>query len=218
MKLARFAVLCAFAPSCAAAQDAPPTAPANTITDACEIHVWAAEKLNTLTEGAMWNNTLNSAIAPAGGKARERPVPPGRLEPDRQLALLRQVDLGTVLHHPGATVVMHDGPSARRSTVTVAARQTSSTSRCYVELTVAKNFFNRSGLAERTLRTLFAFDDFGDRPTPQRSFIGWASTELQIFPAKAPELAQAADDELATAFRANAVRFAGYAFAPRGKR
>lgn len=222
MKLMTFGFLCLLAPAGVAAQDVPAAAPAaaplGAITDACEIHVWAAEKLNTLTEGAFWNNTLNSALAPAGGKTRERAVPAGRLEADGQFALLREVDLGKILRHPGAAIVMHDGPSARRSTGTVTARQTSSTSRCYVELTVAKNFFNRSGLAERTLRTLFAFDDFADQPIPQHSFMGWASTELQIFPAKTPELAQAADDELDSAFRANAVQFASYAFAPRKKR
>jgi hypothetical protein len=174
--------------------------------------------LNTLTEGAIWNNTLNSALSPTAGRTRERAVPAGQLEPDGQIALLRDVELDKILHHPGAAIIMHDGRSARRSTGTVTSRQTSSTSRCYVEFTVAKNFFNRSGLAERTLRTLFVFDDFGDRPVPQRSFMGWASTDLQIFPAKKPELIQAADEELAKAFRANTVQFAKFAFAPSKKR
>ena len=187
-------------------------------TDKCEIHVWASDKLNTLTEGAIWNNTLNSALAPTPGKKGERAVPPGRLGPNSQITLLRDVELDKLLRHPGATIVMHDGPSARRASGTITSRQTASTSRCYVEFTVAKNFFSRSGLAERTLRTLFALDDFGDKQAPERSFIGWASTELQIFPAKTPQLAQSADDELAAAFRANTAQFAQFAFAPRKKR
>lgn len=184
----------------------------------CEIHVWPAGQLNTLTEGAVWNNTLNSAISPTGGKTRERTVPAGRLAPDGQRALLHEVDLGGMFHQPGATVIWHDGPSARHATGAKIARQTASESPCYVELTIAKNFFNRSALAERTLKTLLIFDDFGDQPTPRRSFMGWGSTELQIFPAKQPDLAGAADEELSKAFRNNIVKFAGYAFATPKKR
>ena len=219
MKSVSLALLFLLASTAAAAQEAVPTAEApNATPDMCEIHVWTAAKLNTLTEGAIWNNVVDSAILRTSDKTTERAVPAGRLEPEGQIALLRGVELDKILHHPGATIVMHDGPSARRGTGSVTGRQTSSTSRCYVEFTVAKNFFNRSGLAERTLRTLFVFDDFGDQPVPQRTFMGWGSTELQIFPAKKPELMQAADDELANAFRANTVQFGKYAFAPPKKR
>jgi hypothetical protein len=185
----------------------------------CEIHVWPAAKLNTLTEGAIWNNVLDSAVTPRSGGVRERVVPAaGPLDPEGQLHLIESVDLPALLRVPGAQVIIHNEVARRRATGGATGRQTNSDSKCYSELTVAKNFFNRSGLAERTLRTLFILDDYGNQPLPRRSFVAWGSTELQIFPAKVAEREQAASEELARAFQTNTRQFAGYAFAPPRKR
>lgn len=190
---------------------------ANTSTR-CEIHVWTADRLHSLTEGAVWNNVLDSAITPHGERVRERAVPRSALDPEQQRTYLAALDLGTLLHAPGASVTVHTEASTRRATGAAAGRQTTSSAPCYYEVTIAKNFFNRSNLAERTLRTLVIFDDYGSQQVPQRSFVAWGTTELQIFPAKTPENEQAAADELAMAFKANITKFAGYAFAPRRKK
>ena len=186
---------------------------------ACEIHIWAAERFNTLTEGAIWNNTLDSGFNNRPRKVGERGVPEhGPLDSSNQLKMLSALDLPSLLHNPSARIVVHDEPAKRRAVGPTTGRQAPSASPCYMELTVAKNFFNRSGLTDRTLRSMFIFDDCGDQAMPRRSFVGWGVTSLQIFPAKQLELAQAADDELANAFRANVAQFAKYAFTPPKKK
>lgn len=205
---------CLVAPAASNAQDSSSTTPG-----ACEIHVWPAERFNTLTEGAIWNNTLDSGFNNRPRKADERGVPEhGPLDSANQLKMLSALDLSTLLHNPGARVIVHDEAAKRRAVGPATGRQSPSTSICYMELTVAKNFFNRSGLTDRTLRTMLIFDDYGDQPMPRRSFVGWGVTTLQIFPAKEPGFAQAADDELANAFRANVAQFAKYAFTPPKKK
>lgn len=191
--------------------DAPKQPPAIT---GCEIHVWAAEPLHSLTEGAVFNNVIDSAITPHGGRVRERAVPRSALDPDQQRALLASIDFAGLFHAPGAAVTIHTVGSKRTATRPATDRQTDSGSPCYMEVTIAKNFFNRSTLGGRALRTLVIFDDYRDQPAVQRSFIAWGTSELRVFPAKEPENEAAADAELQSAFKANIAQFAGYAFAP----
>jgi hypothetical protein len=187
-------------------------------SSACEIHVWTARQFHTLTEGAIWNNVEDSAYSPHGKQSKERSVPIDPLSPGDQRALLETLDLPALLHEPGARVIFHDEDSQRRPSGVGQTRQTNSASPCYAELTIAKNFFNRSELADRALRTMFILDDYGDQPMPKRSFASWGSTALQIFPAKVPENESAAQNELRAAFTANATKFAGFAFAqPKAK-
>lgn len=208
------AAICLVAPIASHAQDASPAAPGT-----CEIHIWAAERFNTLTEGAIWNNTLDSGFNNRPRKVDERGVPEhGPLDSGNQLKMMSALDLSALLHNPGAQIVVHEEPAKRRAVGPATGRQAPSASPCYMELTVAKNFFNRSGLTDRTLRSMFVFDDYGDQAMPRRSFVGWGVTTLVIFPAKQPELAKAADDELANAFRANVAQFAKYAFTPPKKK
>jgi len=208
------AVFCIATPTASIAQDAP-----SQPSGVCEIHVWPAERFNTLTEGAIWNNSLDSGFNGRPRKADERAVPEhGPLDRANQLNMLSALDLPVLLHNPGARIVVHDDAAKRRAIGPATGRQSSSTSSCYMELTVAKNFFNRSNLTDRTLRTMFVFDDYGDQAMPKRSFVGWGVTSLQIYPAKVPEFAQAADDELAGAFRANVTQFAQFAFTPPKKK
>lgn len=187
--------------------------------DGCEIHIWPAPHLNSLTEGAIWNNVLDSAFTPHPGRIPERQAPArGSLDPLGQLKLIDAIDLPTLLHMQGATLVPHEGESTRRAATAADKRQTVSTSPCYAEVTVAKNFFNRSSLTDRTLRTLLIFDDYRDKPQPVRTFVAWGTTPLHLYPAKRPEQSSAADAELATAFQENVRKFAGYAFAPPRKK
>lgn len=195
-----------------APQPAAPVSPGR-----CEIHVWPADAFHSLTEGAVWNNVLDSAFVTRPGRKPERQAPNparGALDPANQLELLAALDLPTLLHLPGAVMISHASVSTRRVVGPVAGRQTQSTSPCYMEVTVMKNFFNRSGLTHNTLRTLLILDDYRDRPQPVRSFAAWGVTPLSVFPAKSPEQTGAAQSELAEAFRHNVRQFGTYAFAP----
>lgn len=90
-----------------------------------------------------------------------------------------------------------------------------STAPCYLEVTIARNFFNRSGLTSRTLRTLVIYDEYRDQPAPARSFVSWASTDLSTFPAKKAEDEAAAAAEILAAFESNISKLSLYVTAPR---
>lgn len=177
----------------------------------CEIHVWTADRLHSLTEGAMWNNVMDSAITPHGGRVTERAVPQAALDPEAQRAQLAKLPIDRWFHLPGASVTIHTEPARRRASVPATGRQTASTAPCYREVTIARNFFNRSGLTSRTLRTLVIYDEYGDQPAPTRSFVSWATTALITFPAKKPEDEAAAAAEILTAFESNVSQFSLYA-------
>lgn len=203
-------VLMVLAPSASIGQS---TAPVG-----CEIHVWPSARLNSLTEGAIWNNVLDSAITAHGARVTERAVPRSALDPQEQREHLAAINIAALLRTPDAAVTIHNDESKRRITGASGGRQTSSTSSCYMELTVAKNFFSRSAMAGRTLRSLVILDNFGPQQTPVRSFMAWADTPLLIFPAKQPKDDAAAAAELAAAFKNNLIKFAGYSLAePRRK-
>lgn len=181
---------------------------------ACEIHVWPSARLNSLTEGAIWNNVIDSAITPHGPRVTERAVPRSALDPEEQRQHLKTINFAVLLKTPEAVVTIHAEESKRRANMPVGGRQTISTAACYVELTIAKNFFSRSPMAGRMLRSLVILDNFGSQQLPERSFVAWADTRLHIFPAKRPKDEPAAAAELAAAFKANLNKFIGYALAP----
>lgn len=217
MKLYAFLAVAAWTMPCpalaqqaAAGADQPAQDPSQ-----CEIHVWAADRLHSLTEGAIWNNVMDSAMTPHGGRVTERAVPPTALDPEIQRAQLAKLPIDRWFRLPGARVTIHAEPARRRANAPATGRQTASAAPCYREITIARNFFNRSGLTSRTLRTMVIYDEYGDQPAPARSFVSWATTALNTFPAKKPEDEAAAAAEILTAFESNLSQFSLYAIMAR---
>jgi len=205
---ASFALAAAAASCCllavpARAQPAAPLA-------GCEIHVWPASELNSVTQGWVWNHTINQAFDPARGGV-ERPKV---LDPAAQTALLGEIDLPALLHAEPARVVIHAEPLTRAQAL-APERQSGSTSTCYSELIVRQLFYDYAPMAGKSLRTLFAYRRFGDSPLVQSSFTTFAESGLLVFPAATAEHAQAAEAELRQAYKSNVGIFAVYEQAPR---
>jgi hypothetical protein len=187
----------------APAQDAAPSAP-------CEIHVWPAPELKAVTQGWVWNHTVNQAFDPAKGGV-ERPKV---LEPGAQAELLARMDLAALFGAAPAQVTVHPEPLTRAQ-ASAPTRQSDSASLCYSELIVSQIFFDEAPMAGKSLRSLLVHRRFGGAATVQSSFSTWAETELTTFPAKTAPEAQAADTELLDAYRSNVYIFARYEQAPR---
>jgi hypothetical protein len=194
-----------FLASPAAAQDAAPAG--------CELHVWPAAEIKSVTQGWVWNHTVNQAFDQSlGGATRPR-----MLGPDRQVGMLRELDLPALLQLAPSAVVFHPEPLARTATANK-ARLSDSASPCYVELIVSQNFFDSAPMAPKSLRSLIVLRKFADAPEAQSSFSTWADTSLVVFPAKTADKAEAADREIAFAYTANIRIFAGYATKPPRKK
>lgn len=195
----------------AAGQEAPAPAAAG---PECELHVWPAGDLKAVTQGWVFNHTLDQAFdVEKGGTAK-----PAVLAPERQVGLLQDMDLPTALKlPPGTRVVIHAEPLPR-SREGVKERQTPSSSPCYSELVVSQIFYDDAPMARGGLKTLALYRAFGDAPLLRTSFATWTETELSTFPAKTSADARAADEELIIAYRSNLRGFAGHALSPPKKK
>jgi hypothetical protein len=197
------AVFVALLAAPAPAQDAAPSSP-------CEIHVWPAPELKAVTQGWVWNHTVNQAFDPAkGGVAR-----PKVLAPAAQAGLLARMDLAGLFGAAPAQLVVHPEPLTRAQ-ASAPTRQTASASPCYSELIVSQVFYDEAPMAGKSLRSLLVHRRFDGSARVQSSFSTWAETELTTFPAKIASEAQAADTELLDAYRSNVYIFARFEQAPR---
>jgi hypothetical protein len=196
------------------AQDAAvePAAPEPALSQ-CELHVWPAAEIKSVTQGWWWNHTVNQAFDPAKG-GLERPKV---LAPERQRDLLGALDLPQLLQLPPSAVTIHIDPLPRTASATK-ARLSGSSSSCYAELIVSQNFYDAAPMAPKSLRSLLVLRRFGDAIESPSSFSTWADTSLAIYPAKTADQAQAADREIGTAYAANVRIFAGYATRPPKKK
>lgn len=177
----------------------------------CEIHVWPATTMNTVTSGWVWNNVEDSGFANKG----ERLVPRnGPLDGPGQTAIMADVDLAHLFGLAAATVIRHDEAPPPRPSGEPVVRRVATEAPCYAELEVTKLFYGRAVMAGSSLQILFTYRLFGTGPEPERTFSTFANEPLLIFPAKQPSLTAEANAELVAAFRKGVVDFAGYATRP----
>lgn len=179
-------------------------------TSVCELHVWPADDIQSVSQGWMQNNTVNQDFNTAkGGKPR-----PDTLAADRQLALIKSMDLPAVLGLEARKIVTHLEPLSRNAAAAT-TRNAASDSTCYDELVVSKLFYDRAPVAGRSLKAMIVLRRFGDAPELKSSFATWAETGLKVYPAATPDQSEAAEAELAAAYQNNLRKFAGYVTAPK---
>ncbi|MGC6329112.1 hypothetical protein [Rhizorhabdus sp. FW153] len=198
-------------PTASPANAAPETAsfaPTSAAADGCELHIWPAERMNSITMGLLGGGLLDAAIH-ANRDASNRTLLASALDSPSQLDALLALDLRTMLKmSPGTTIVTHAKPLERKTMNAVKTRRSDSKSTCYSELIVADVFYQKSTLYGRSLRTLFMVREFGKDQTIDFEYKAWGGNGLQRFPPKEGEDALAALDELVSVFKAN---FAEYA-------
>lgn len=202
--------------SAAQAQDA--ATPASGATEAapvpangCELHVWPAERMSSMTTGILGGGLLDAAI---NGKrdSSNQSLMASALDSESQLNALKQLDLLTLLGvAPGTAIVTHPAPLERHTMNKIKTRRADSNSTCYSELIVADVLFQKSAYLGRSLRTLFMYRDFGNDQTIDREYKAWGGNGIKLFPPKEGEDAVAALDELVTVFKNNFNEYAGNA-------
>ncbi len=177
----------------------------------CELHVWPAERMSSMTTGLLGGGLLDAAIH-AKKDAGNRASLASALDSPSQLDALQSLDLsGLLSRHPGTVVVRHETPIERKTMNKVKARRSDSKAACYSELIVADVFYQKAAIYGRSLRTLFMLRDFGNDDKIDFEYKAWGGNGLKLFPPKEGEDAVAALDELVSVFKANFTEYANNA-------
>lgn len=176
--------------------------------DGCELHLWPAERMTSLTSGLLGPGLLNSAIN-SGKDANNKTLLASALDSPSQLDALQDLDLRTMLSlTPGTTIIRHETPLERKTMNKVKERRAESTSTFYSELIVADVFYQKAAIYGRSLRTLFMVRKFGNDQKIDKEYKAWGGNGLSLFPPKEGEDAIAALDELVSVYKANFEEFA----------
>lgn len=169
----------------------------------CELHVWPAGDLRSVTIG--WANGGINDGAVSGREGYQR-LPSNPLDLASQRAVLAAADLANRLGLPQHRVVIHETPLDSVTIRTTAGRLETAGAPCYAELVVDDIFFQKDVVSGRFLRTLFRFRDFGSGPTPVRSHGTFTRHRLENFPpvdASMPAQLDAALAELRSVYAAS---------------
>jgi hypothetical protein len=176
--------------------------------DGCELHVWPAERMNSVTTGWLGGGLIEGALN-SGKDANNKTLLASALDSPSQLDALQDLDLRTLLTlSPGTTIVRHETPLERKTMNKVKERRADSASKCYSELIVADVFYQKAAIYGRSLRTLFMVRQFGNDQKIDKEYKAWGGNGLKLFPPKEGEDAVAALDELVTVYKANFEEFA----------
>jgi hypothetical protein len=176
--------------------------------DGCELHVWPAERMNSITTGWLGGGLIEGAIN-SGKDANNKTLLSSALDSPSQLDALQDLDLRTLIAlTPGTTIIRHETPLERKTMNKVKTRRADSTSKCYSELIVADVFYQKAAIYGRSLRTLFMVRQFGNDQKIDKEYKAWGGNGLKLFPPKEGEDAVAALDELVTVYKANFEEFA----------
>lgn len=185
----------------AMAQDAAP----------CELHIWPAERMNSVTTGLLGGGLLDAAIH-SGRDASNKASLASALDSPSQLDALTSLNLHELLElKPGTVLVKHETPLERKTMNKVKTRRSDSTAACYSELIVADVFYQKAAIYGRSLRTLFMVREFDPAQKIAFEYKAWGGNGLKLFPPKEGEDSIAALDELVTVFKQNFEEYASNA-------
>lgn len=176
--------------------------------DGCELHVWPAERMNSVTTGWLGGGLIEGALN-SGKDANNKTLLASALDSPSQLDALQDLDLRTLLSlSPGTTIVRHETPLERKTMNKVKTRRAESGSTCYSELIVADVFYQKAAIYGRSLKTLFMVRHFGNDQKIDKEYKAWGGNGLKLFPPKEGEDSIAALDELVGVYKANFEEFA----------
>ena len=211
MKLHRrlaIAIAAAILPASALAAQAPTPAPPAPGAAPCELHLWPAERMHSLSMGLLGGGLIDAAIH-AGTDASNRSQMASALDSPSQLDALQTLNLVTELALPeGTTIVRHETPLDRHTMNSIKTRRSDSTAHCYYELHSADVFYMKSTLYGRSLRTLFMLRAFGEDQHIDFEYKAWGGNRLHHFPPGEGEDVTVAITELVDVFKANFQEYA----------
>lgn len=187
------------------------TASAQDAQAPCELHIWPAERMASVTTGLLGGGLIDAALH-SGKDASNKAAMASALDSPSQLDALKSLDLVQLLDlKPGTVIITHDTPLERKTMNRVKTRRSDSQASCYSELIVADVFYKKAAIYGRSLQTLFMVRDFGNDQKIDFEYKAWGGNGLKLFPAREGEDVTAALDELVTVFKKNFDEYAGNA-------
>ena len=190
--------------SMAQAAPDPVSPPADMARVPCELHVWPAPGLESVTEGWIRNQTRNEALREGNGDIADTLAPQAQLDMLAALDLPARLDLGPV------RVVTHSEPLPASAPGSAVVRHAPSTAACYAELVVRRLVYGRNALAGGALQGFFTYREFGASDTPSYSFTSMSEVSLREFLTKNQNELGNARAELRKAFEDDANLFFQY--------
>ena len=174
----------------------------------CELHIWPAERMNSMTTGLLGGGLLDAMIH-SGTDANNKSQLASALDSPSQLEALNSLDLQALLElKPGTLIIRHETPLERKTMNKVQTRRSDSTAACYSELIVADVFYQKAAIYGRSLRTLFMLRNFGNDQKIDYEYKAWGGNGLKLFPPKPGEDALPGLEELVSVFKKNFEEYA----------
>lgn len=203
------ALLAQVTPDAAPAPAPAAAAPAST----CELHVWPAERMTSVTTGLLSGFGAIGAIADTAGHAgrdsNNRAQMASALDSPTQLDALASLDLVSLLGMPaGTSVVRHEAALDRHTMNSIKTRRAESTANCYYELITADVAYRKAAIYGRSLRTLFMVRAFGDDQHIDFEYKSWGGNGLHHFPPGEGEDVTVGLNELVDVFKQNFTEYA----------
>jgi len=187
---------------------AQPPAPAAPGAAPCELHLWPAERMRSMSTGLLGGGLIDAAIH-AGRDASNRSQMASALDSPSQLDALQSLNLIHELGLPEGTVIIrHETPLERHTINSIKTRRADSTARCYYELQTADVLYMKRAIYGRSLRTLFMLRAFGDDQHIDFEYKAWGGNGLHHFPPGEGEDVTVAINELVDVFKANFQEYA----------
>lgn len=142
-------------------------------TAQCELHVWPAERFNTLA--------FSMGLIKGSSDEQIEEAMEDLLSPSIQLQALRGIDLTSKLGLPqGTKIVEHNEPLVRKTANKIMSRRAQSLSPCYSELIMMEHKLIEDIVWGDRFQTAFLFRDFADKAEPTRSFRTTAGNKLKV--------------------------------------
>lgn len=179
---------------------------------ACELHVFPTLEGQALTTSLLSGFGVVGAIADAAAHKNRNVNDAAYLKealgPQMQVDAIRALDVVQALKLPPSQVFFDTPIADRKITTKAATRLTSSTAPCYAELIVTQNLYQKKAIYGRSLNNRFVFKDFRGGRREATLVKGRGGNGLSQFPPKTEAEADAAEQDLRTAFAANFTEFA----------
>lgn len=174
----------------------------------CELHVWPAERMTSVTTGLLGGGLIDAAIH-SGRDSSNRAQMASALDSPTQIDALQSLDLVPLLGLPANTTIQrHETPLDRHTMNRIKTRRSESTASCYYELITADVAYQRSTLYGRSLRTLFMVRAFGDDQEIDFEYKAWGGNGLSHFPPREGEDVTVGLNELVDVFKRNFEEYA----------
>ena len=160
----------------------------------CELHIFPTTEGQAQNIGLFGPGLLNSAIN-SDKNISNAEYMRDALSPRFQVEAFKTIDVAASVAMPEGTEVIYQTPITDRDITTkVKTRLSDSTHKCYAELIVTQNLYQKKMIYGRSLNNRFIFKDFRNGVKKAKMIKGRGGNGISKFPPKTVEERPAADD------------------------